>query len=315
MVGIRELERLCIDDPREAIRLAGEQMADAPSNQLPLLYGVCGSAYRRMADLESAFFVLHEGIALAHLRQDTDTEARLLQRSAHIYGDRGKFIQALRATEVATLKFISVGNFRGASRALLDQGQWNYYLGRLEKSIVVCRAAFRALPVDEIANRFACLQGIGLCYLELEQPRRAIRYAQLAHRFEGTISRPLWSKQLWLEARILRQLGHFEEAEDLLSEVVGYFLDTEAHLDVALACTEMARLALKAGGVERARRIAESFGKLLLANQRLARNEIASAALMDLARSAATEKRLRKAIASIKRRLERVRPHPRLVGL
>lgn len=308
---LRELERLSIDNPKEAIRRSLEAMAEVLPEQMPALYGICGSAYRRLDDDKTAFLVLHEGILLARRSSDLDSEAQLLQRTAYVYAERGDFTRALRATESAVVKFVSAGNLRGASRSMLDQGQWHYYLGSLQQSIRICKSAFRALPVDEIANRFATLQGISLCYADLDQPRRAIKYAGLAHRFKGTVSPALWSKQLWLEARIFEQLGDFESAERLLSQTLHDFLRTEAFLDAALACTEITRLALKAGRLQDAIMLAKSFGQYLITNQRLANNDIAASALMELARCAVTGQDLQDAVVEIKKRLGRARARPR----
>lgn len=306
-----ELERLSVDDPKEAIRRVAEAMTHAEPHQMPSLYGVCGSAYRRQADLDTAFFVLHEGITIARRLGDLDSEARLIQRTAYVYGDRGDFTRALRATESAIMKFISAGNLSGASRAMLDQGQWLYYLGRLRRSIRICRSTYRALAPDEIANRFASLQGISLCYADLNQPRRAIRYARLARTFEGAIGPSLWSKQLWLEARILRQLKDFRGAEDLLQTALQHFLQTESFLDVALACVDLTQLSLESGRFEDAQKLAKSFGKLLIINRRLADNEVAASALMALARCAVTGKNLRLVVSRVKKRLEQAKAHSR----
>lgn len=311
---VRALEKLSVDDPLEAIRQAEVLISHAPLAWIPRLYGVCGSAYRRTADLDRAFHVLFEGITLARQEEDIDAEARLLQRIAHVYGDQGDLEKALATTELATRRYISLGDLRGAGRTLFDQGQWHHYLECFEQTIEICKAAFRLLPRDEIANRFAALQAIGLSHLELGDTRRAIAYARLAGKFRGLVGPTMWSKQLWFEASILSTTGEYGPAEARLHEALGLYLKIGAFLDAALICTEITQLALKAGELGRARRIASSFSKLLVTTPRLADNKIAAGALMDLVRSAATGDHLEQMVTSVRDRLERAQARPRRRG-
>lgn len=309
---IKELERLSVDSPKEAIRRSEQLISGAPRELLPQLCGICGTAYRRVSELDKAFFVLYEGLSIARQEKNLDAEARLLQRMAYVFGDRGEFERSLETAETATSKFVSAGNPRGAAKALFDQGQWHYYLGHFDSSVTVCKSAFRVLPRDEIANRFAALQTIGLCFLELEDIRRSVRYARLARSFKDLVGSALWSKQLWLEAKILARKGDIRLAEQRLNEALHIYLKIEAFLDAALICTEITQLALRSGDLRRTSEIAASFRIFLVTTPRLADNKIAAGAMMDIVRSAAAGENLEEVVQRVKVRLERAKTRPRL---
>lgn len=308
---IRELEQLCIDNPKEVVRRAEDAMAVARPSELPRLCSVCGAAFRRMAELDQAYHVLSKGMDLAKAVKDREAEAELLQRIACVFGDRGDYIRAMATSENAAFRFLEAGNLAGSGRCLFDQGMWLYYLEEFKRSIRICRSAYKVLPDRESNHRFSALQCMALCYLELGDQARARRYADLAIRFRGQIGVSMWAKFLWLDAKLKVRDGRFEAAEDDLQEALDLFLGMDAFLDAALACVEITWIVLRGGEPRRARDIASSYGSLLVGHPRLGDNRLASAAIMELVRCGVEGGNLERVLTQLKTRLERANARPR----
>ena len=308
---IDELEQLWIDQPKETIRRAEEAMPSAKPQQLIRLCSVCGAAFRRLAELDRAYCVLLEGMALAQELNDFNAQAEILQRLASVFGDRGDFQRASVMSEQAALRFLQAGDIAGSGRALFDLGMWSYYLEDFRSTLRLCRSAFRILPANEINNRFAILQCMALAAMELDDLRRARRYTYLARKFHGHIGVMMRAKLLWLEAKLLKRGGALARAERTLKDSLNAFLDAGAYLDVALVCVEIAQIVLISNNPERVREVASSCGKLLLSNPHLGDNKLASAAIMEIARCSSTGD-LQARLSQIQRRLDRAAARSRL---
>ena len=309
---IQELERLCIDDPREAIARAEKAMESASRQTLPRLCSISGAAYRRLADLKQAYHTLHKGLELAKEYGDDDAEADLLQRIAYVFGDHGDYPRALATSESASMRFLKAGDLAGCGRSMFAQGMWLYYLEEFGKSTKVCRAAFRLLPAAEVDHRFAALQCMALAFMETRDLRRARRYAKLAQTFEGQIAASMWAKQLWLDAKLLKREGAFRDAEKALQSALDHFLEIGASLDVAFACIEITTIIIQNGEPGRAREVATSYGRLLVSSPTLADNPLASAAIMELVRCSVTGDNLEVVLKRLRRRLEQASTRSRL---
>lgn len=308
---IDELEQLWIDHPKEVIERVEAAMQSASADLVPRLCSVCGAAYRRLARLDEAYSVLLIGMALAQERKDFGAEAKLLQRIACVFGDQGDYLRAVATSERAALKFLQTGNLGGSGQAVFDMGMWHYYLEDFEASLRLCRSAYRILPSVEVNHRFAALQCLALASMEVGDLPRARRYADFASRFQGQIGGSMWAKLLWLRAKLYSQMGDFRQAETTLEHALRFFLDTEAYLDVALACAEITQIVLKSGDAGRAREVASSFGKLVVSNPQLGDNKLAAAAIMEMVRCGITGGNLEVTLQRIKRRLERAETRPR----
>ena len=285
--AIRTLDDYRHHDP-EAVRVAArgdlEKVAAGllpPSWGVPLL-AVYGSALRMLLRLEEALMALMTALRIAEGRGDPATLADLLQRLAYVVADRGEHRRALELAGVAEGWYVRADSRAGIGKTLVDQGCWLSKLDRPRDSILVNEAALRYLPAEETSNRFAALQTLGLSHLALGELDDAQRYADSAEEIAAGVGPWQRAQLAWLQARIATSREDYAEAENLFRESSEFFAPLSS-VEAALVSTELVRLLLLQGRVSEAQELASTMLRFI---EPLRQNQIASAALVDLWRSA-----------------------------
>ncbi len=247
---------------------------------LPRLLGVAGSTYRLMSELDVGRHTVLAALDMARRRREPTTVAELLQRLAYIVADDGGHAQALRYSELATLRYLRLGDDVGFGKTLVDQGIWLHYLDRPLESIQVQEKALRFLPETLPRNRCTALMGLGLNFKRLGEPLQGLAAVERARASGAGNEDWMGGKLKWLEGELYCDLGELEKAENLLYEVVEEF----RHLHIAecaVATCDLVRVQLLQNRPESAIRTARSMVALL---EPLRHNRIVSAAIADLLR-------------------------------
>ena len=280
---LEELDRLRYRQPEEAVARATEVVRHVELEQLPLLLGVAGSAYRLWEiQLDAAQHAIQAGIEIARSQDNSPAVGDLLQRLAYVVGDRGQFQEALEIVQQASLIHLVDQNLEAVGKTLVDQGMFLFYLEEYPESIRRNEAALHYLPGESKKNRFSALQTLGLACQKLEDLEQATTFASRAETLLQDLDLGPWprAKLLWLQAEISTARGHLAEAEKSLQEVVTIFSDIHPG-ETALATAWLVRVQLMAGRRQDACQTARTMYRLV---EPLRKNPIVSAALADLLR-------------------------------
>lgn len=263
---------------------------EAAAGALPWLRGLA-KALGVVASIErvegrARHAVEHLGSAFALVADRSPSlYAELLQRACYQMGDQEDFETALELALQATEIYVRLGDLQGVGRSLVDRAVMVYKVGSAEETLDLYRAGLRYLPKSAWQNRFAALQGMGMCHLNLEQVRQAddcAGRAAEAHRHRFGLN---WWRLVWLRAEIAYRLGELRRAEDLYRQVMEAFTESGQAMDVALLSLQMARVLLSAGKMREMQRLAASSMALL---RPLRHHRIACAALHEFTRLALT---------------------------
>jgi tetratricopeptide (TPR) repeat protein len=275
------LDKQRYQEPEEVVKLALWAVDNIELELLPRLLGVAGSAMRLMILLDEAEQAIHAGIKIAQRQAARPAVGDLLLRLSYVVADRGDREEALRLTEKAAMIFIRCGDRFALGKALVDQGNWLYYLDRPEEAIETQKIALEKLPPGPSRPRcaaFLCISGSQQSLGKLSAALENVIVAQ-----ETAFGSEEWArgKLLWVRAKIHADLGQLENAACLFGDVVDIF--SELHPgETALATCELVRVQLLLKHPEVAYQTAASMCALI---EPLRHNKIISAALGDLLRS------------------------------
>ncbi len=277
---LHNLDMLRYDQPEQVLTV-GEEVIDHIDHQLiPNFLGVMGSAWRILYHTTSAEHAIVAGMKCAQQLENERVFARLLRRLVYIEVDKLNHHEALRLSKEATLIFARNTDLPGMGQALVDQGMCYYYLKQTHQAIASQQAALQYLAEDDSRHRFAANQGLGLYYLELNDPDTASRHAERARQWSTGIESLNLGRLYWLQAGIELQRERYDEAEQFLEDTIGLF-KTIHPADTALAVTDLIHVQLLGDNRTLAYQNAAAMVELL---KPLNRNSHITAAMMELIR-------------------------------
>ena len=298
-----EIDRLRYDAPRLALERAEAIIDHVPLEDLPLLLGIAGSAYRLWdIRLDEAEHAIRAGIKIALERRDQRSYAELLQRLSYVISDRADFAGALQLTERAMIIHVVNGEMSGVGKSLVDQGLCLSKLGRMREAIHAQEAALKYLPSEQNAYRFAAVQSLALYYLRSGDVEKACELAKQAEGLVAGLAASARAKLCWLKAEICTNLKEYDQAERYLKAAIDIFSSIH-YGETALATTDLIRIQLLRGYPRAAYTTAQTMYQLV---EPLRGNPIVAAAVSDLLRvgQASLELAL---VEGVKSRLEKAR--------
>lgn len=285
---LAELEKLRFENPNRVIRRAPGVLRRLGKARMPVLLGICASAYRALGRTDQALVTLARALRDAETLGDLATVADLLQRASYLVADGGGYERALALSERATLTYVRTTDLIGIGKTLVDQGIWLDYMGRRQRAIRAYESALeKYLPAghqrgDVRRNRFSALMNLGALHLRLGELQRARGYADAARAESDGVGASLRAKLIWLQASIAGRQGLLDEAEGFLREVVEVSRPISP-IEAALASVELVRILFQRGEPREAYATAKTMTVLL---QPLEGHPIAVAALTELLRCA-----------------------------
>ncbi len=238
-----------------------------------------GSARRVAEEWEQAWVCVWW--ALRHAPDDSQKSNTWL-RASFIVSDFGYFATAGDLAQHAMIGFIEEGDLLGTGRALSNRGIFLRRSGRIDRAIPVLRAAQGILPGSATTNLVAVFQNLALAHLSLGDSTTSMAFAAKAEAVTGAPQS--FSMHLrWLRARIAEVRQEYAIAIDLYHTVVPAFSKSPGN--AALASAELCRVYLKAGNASKAVSTAVKMSRLAVPRSQ---NQIVTAAILDLYRSATT---------------------------
>lgn len=277
---LRELDQQRRDSPKESLQGVASSLDRAAVDQLPMLLGIAGSAWRHMFQLDKARHALNSGLQMAEELRDSSLTADVLQRLGYVVADSGEYANAWRLARRATEIYTQTADFEGIGRSFVDQGIWLFYLDRVEEAIAAQEAALRYLPASAMENRCAAMQNLGLYYRQRGATQRAAEYAEQARALDEALDPFSRARLIWLQGQIEVDQGNLESAERFLGQAATGLMSLHP-ADAALVTTELVHLQLRRGHPERAYKTA---GTMISLVEPLSRHPHISAAIIELLR-------------------------------
>ena len=286
---LQEMDELRYERPQRTLMMLLPEVDRIPVELEALYLGVTGSTYRMRAgqgveierDLQRAEDLVSAGLWIAREKNDHSASADLLQRQAYIVGDRGQHFKALELAEQAGGVYDRIGDRAGRSKALVDQGLFLGHLSRPAEAIAAEERALELLPAEEVRNRAAAYQVVGVSWLQLGELGKALSAVDEAAQLAEGMSALALGKVQWLQGSIEAKLGRLEESTGKLGSAVELLRGVH-YGEAALASTDLVRVLLLQGRSVEAFRIAQSMRGLVMA---LHRNPIVSSAIAELLRA------------------------------
>ncbi len=278
---LTKLEGMRYEDPKKLVRFAVEAVDRVELEDLPILLGMLGSAWRVLGRLRDAEHTIYAGWQISVRRGDHLGAARSVQRMAYVAGARGDHLEALRISKEAANLYAEAGDLARMGQTFVDQGLFLNYLGHPREGIRAQEAALSYLPEDLARSRFSALQNLARNYQDLGQLEEAKTCARQAREYAAKVEPALLAKLVWFQAKLSLRLQEWAEAETQFREVID-LLGSINPLDVALASTDLIRLQLLRGRPDEGHETAKSMLKLM---EPLEKHPLASAAVAELFRS------------------------------
>ena len=249
-IDLAELDALRYDDPKRTMACATAQISEIDEQLVPTLLGIYGSACRIMGRLDEAQVVLGRALDLAEELEDAEAVADLTLRCGYVAADRGHFELAYSLAERATLESSRLGDLLGVAKALVEQGNWSFCLGRYRQALSSYRAALKFLPETDTRevrrNRLCCLMNSGITLHKLGDLVRAEDFARRARSASDGVGGLLLGNLAAFQAAIAKERGESETAEKYFRESIEIFAELSP-VDTAFSVVELCRLHLDRG--------------------------------------------------------------------
>ena len=239
------LDRIRLDRPKDVSRLLERAVPLVKEDLRPLLYLVCGAAYRQLERLPDAEWAYNMAEDCAE--GDRRMTALIVQRRAWIYAANGQLSKALDHLRTAAGIFTELGDLNAVGKTLIDRGTLFYHLENLENSNSCFEEGLIHLDEGEFDNRFAAYN---LCALNARLQGRnpsAIAWLRKAKEVLPFCARQAGDKLRWLTAEWLVDAGKFIEAADEYDEIIERSKQKGNMVDAALAIAEKAKALLEGG--------------------------------------------------------------------
>lgn len=280
---LKRLDRLRLDNPKEALAYAEAALALAEDAQVADLLGLYGLTLRRLGKLDEAQHSIHRAIDHAQRLGDPLAEARQIQRQAFLAADRGLPREAIAWTSRALSMFLVESDLAAVGRCFVDLGGWYFRLEEYQRSAQSLKSSEALLAENDHANRFSMELGLAFCHLALGEIEEAFARARAAGIHEYQAPRTLAVSQVRLEARILVKLGRHSEAARVFDSALQTYLDLQDPLQASFTAVELVKALTEAGERREAKTRAMQMARFL---QPLRANPIIQGVLADLLRRA-----------------------------
>ena len=302
----RVVDRLRLEDPREAVRFASFAVHRAEPAMLPWLLGTVGSSLRRLGHLRPALDLFEEASNLARTLGDRRVLANLQQRIAHVYCDLGDNRAAIRHSDIGMRLFVQLEDKIGQGQSLVDLGKWHFHLQEFDETLGCNLAALRVLPQQEANHRFAALLGNAFCFEELGNLEATDRWSEIAYQHSEGVQPVILTALFWLRGKLSLRRGHYETAKKRFEAAHDFYVEGGFYLFAAATAIELCETLLLLGEPKQASRTAVASAELV---QHLRDSRVARGVICTLSDHAAAGRPLSlKLLADLRRRLEDVKP-------
>lgn len=204
-----------------------------------------GNARRLSSDLTGAEQALIRAEALSEEgSSDPLEEARILDFKASLLSDQGWFDSAVELLEVVIEIYEEVGDPHRKGRALISQGLFNSYAGKLQKAVKQLRQGLALIDRDQ-EPRLLLMARHNLIWAlnDSGKPEEALRQLEsIRHCYAEYPDSWTGFRLQWLEGRIAMRLGKLEEAEQRLQAVLARFIERGLGNDASLVTLDLAGL-------------------------------------------------------------------------
>lgn len=271
-----------------------------------------GNALRVRSDLRQADEALRQAAVCFDKGSGDRLDRALLYRfQAHLLRARRQFESAHRLQDRATALYREFGETGLVANTLSDQALGRVYSGEAERAIPLLEEALEMLD-DQSERRLtaAIRHNLALCLSEIGLSERALQQLRLLRPVYQELGDELTLvRVLWLEGKILHDLGFDERAEMALQEARDAFAEHGVAYDAALVSLDLAAVFAAQGRHSDLRHLAEQM--VLIFESRDVHRE-AMAALSVFRQAARAEEATLALVHEISAYLRRARTTPGL---
>lgn len=262
---------LCFSDParavdvaRLAVEAAGRLEADhygeaLVEDVLALSWAHLGNAHRVASDLRQAEEALLQ--AEEHHRlsgEDALIGAQILSFKASLRTSQGRFEEAADLLDGAIAVYREARDRHLEGKVLIQKGIVLGHSGRLRESVRLLRRGLSRIDLLEEPRLHVSARHNLIVFLNEsgrhEEARKALEETRGLYLEMGEPTHLI--RLRWLEGRILRDLGRFDEAETTLREAMDGFIERGVGFDAALVSLDLAMVYARRGDTGEMKRLA-----------------------------------------------------------
>ncbi len=228
---------------------SGAKLADLRARS----WGQYGNALRVSGQLTSAEAAFGRSMSFFEGgTKDPMLKAKLSEQRSSLYVHFRRFDEAVAQAQEAIKIYQNLGESGLYAGALTQEAFCRLYMGEAEKA---CDLLNRAIPLIEVEGDphpfLAACHNLVRCYIDLEQPDKALAVYSEIKEFYREISNPLvLSRTAWQEGQILRDLGHLKAAEAALLRARKGFLESELMYEAAVVSLDLAAIYVKLNNMD-----------------------------------------------------------------
>lgn len=249
-------------DPEEALEWAQQatEVADRldrsfygegrVAEERALSHAFLGNAWRIRSDLAQAEACLQEAEALFRAGGDDSlTEAELLSFRASLRTAQRRYPEAVVLLDRALSLYREAHEHHRQGRTLIQKGIALGHAGRLSQALRCLKRGLAKIDLLEEPVLMVSARHNLVCYLnDTGAHHQALEALEENRRLYRELGEPLHQVRLrWLEGRIRRDLGMFDEAEAALTEARAAFVERGLGFDAALVSLDLAVTYLRQG--------------------------------------------------------------------
>ena len=202
-----------------------------------------GNAYRVASDLRRAEEALDR--AEAHLERsggEAYAEAQIFSFRASLLSSQGRFREAVKLLDRALAIYREANDRHLEGKALIQKGLVLGYDCQFQRAIRLLRQGLSRVDVTEEPRLLVSAQHNLVGFLnDSGSPDQALDALRKTRRVYRDLGEPSHLARLsWLEGRILRDLGHLDEAEAALKEARDFFAVRGIGFDAAMVLLDLA---------------------------------------------------------------------------
>jgi tetratricopeptide (TPR) repeat protein len=195
----------------------------------------------------------------AQLRQGTGDpllRAQLMEQMASLHTFERSFAAAISILDEAAEIYRELGENHFLARTLVQAAIALLYAGQAEKAAETLNNAIPLIDQEEEPHLLlAACHNLVLCYIDLDQPERALElYSQSRELYKDFKDSLILLRSAWQEGRLLRDLGHLRVAETALLRAREGFMERGLAYEVAVVSLDLASVHVRLGALEDLRR-------------------------------------------------------------
>ena len=183
--------------------------------------------------------------------------AWMLEKITPLVTLQSRFEDALRMSGEAGAIYSELGERHLLASTLVQRATATLYSGKADRAVEILNRAI--LLVDSHEDPYLLLvarHNLARCYIELDLPEEALAVLCEARSLYQEHPDPLiLLRASWQEGMLLREIGHFHNAEAVLLRARQGFTEQGLAYEAALVCVDLAKVYLKLGRTEAVRQV------------------------------------------------------------